>query len=430
MIDSGEPITLGPFSVDTSSQRLLRDGVDVRLRPQAVLALTTLVQNNGRYVDCDRMIREAWGGIVVSRHTVEVTVAEVKKALNEYGAWISRRPKLGYRLEIPATQDSIRNGWHFWNRRTREGFEKAINCFQQAAHEDSADFRAFEGLSLSYLMLGVYGMGRPAEMRRLFAEAHRRAIELAGWTPELRAMHAHGLRVFERRYDEAEAEFRRVLREKPCLVSAYVWLAMLQVTCGRLDDASALVVRAHAVDPLYPALAATEIFIRFCRRDFASAVTCGQRAVDLYPYLQLGRAFYAEALEYSGRVEEALEQYRIGRVMSPDFLCLPALEGICLAKNGHRKKARAILEDLEKIRASEYVDAYFLALLRDALGEREAALVELKQAIADQSPNLNFLDVDPKMDVLRKDRRFASLRNKLFAPQSASARLTDAVAAG
>ena len=74
------------------------------------------------------------------------------------------------------------------------------------------------------------------------------------------------------------------------------------------------------------------------------------------------------ALEYSGRVEEALAQYRIGRLMSPDFLCLRALEGICLAKSGRPKKARAILDDLEHMRAEEYLDAYFAALLRDAMG--------------------------------------------------------------
>jgi len=410
-----DSLSVGPFSLDTSNHRLLRDGVDVRLRPQAVLALATLVQNSGRYVDCERLMREAWGGVVVSPHTVEVTVAEVKKALHEYGAWISRRPKLGFRFEIPGSQDLIRNGWHFWNRRTREGFEKAIDCFRRAAREDGGDFRAFEGLAISYLMLGVYGMRAPGEMRSHFREAHRRAVELADWTPELRAMHAHGLRIFDRQYAEAEAEFRRVLREKPSLVSAYVWLAMLCATRGRLDEALALLLRAQRVDPLYPALTATEIFIRFCRRDFDAAVACGRRAVDLFPYLQLGRVFYAEALEYSGKPEEALAQYRIARLMSPEHICLRALEGVCLVRNGRPKKAHVILEDLERVRVSEYVDAYFAALLRDALGDRDGAFRELERAVDEGSANLNFLDVDPKMDCLRRDRRFEQFRNKLLS---------------
>ncbi len=36
------------------------------------------------------------------------------------------------RLEVPKSEDLVRKGWHFWNRRTREGFEKAAACFRQA----------------------------------------------------------------------------------------------------------------------------------------------------------------------------------------------------------------------------------------------------------------------------------------------------------
>ena len=39
------------------------------------------VQNRGRFVDYDQMISDAWGGVVVSKHTVAVTVGEVKKTL-------------------------------------------------------------------------------------------------------------------------------------------------------------------------------------------------------------------------------------------------------------------------------------------------------------------------------------------------------------
>lgn len=90
-------LTFGPFSLDVSTTRLLRDGVEVELRPQAFQALWILLQNGGRPVDYEQMIRDAWDGILVSRHTVAVTVGEVKKALREYGSWITCQPGLGYR---------------------------------------------------------------------------------------------------------------------------------------------------------------------------------------------------------------------------------------------------------------------------------------------------------------------------------------------
>ena len=76
------------------------------------------------------MIREAWDGISVSPNTVAVTVAEVKKVLQEYGAWIRCRPKLGYCLEVPRGEDLIQKGWHLWERRTREGSRKGTGLFR------------------------------------------------------------------------------------------------------------------------------------------------------------------------------------------------------------------------------------------------------------------------------------------------------------
>ena len=74
-------ITFGPFTIDVASNRLLRDGSEVRMRPQAFLALRALAAHGGRLVDGDQLIREAWGGTSVSRHTVHVTLAEVRRCL-------------------------------------------------------------------------------------------------------------------------------------------------------------------------------------------------------------------------------------------------------------------------------------------------------------------------------------------------------------
>jgi hypothetical protein len=73
-----------------------------------------------------------------------------------------------------------------------------------------------------------------------------------------------------------------------------------------------------------------------------------------------------------------------------------------------------ILEALERARVSEYVDAYFLAPLLNALGQRDRAFRELERAIEENSAGLYMLDVDPNLDPLRRDPRFLRLRNKLL----------------
>jgi DNA-binding winged helix-turn-helix (wHTH) protein len=410
--DSAGQIAVGPFCLNMADHRVMRDGVDVKLRPQAFSALKTLVQNSGHDVSYDQLIRDAWGAVSVSKHTVEVTVGEVKKALGEYSFWISRRPKLGYRFDIPESGELVRSGWHFCSQRTREGLERAVECFQKAALENGSDFRAFEGLSQCFLMLGVYGMRPPQQAYHCFLDAHRRAVALIGWTPELRCARAHGLHMFERKLGEAEREFLQAMREKPSLVPVYARLAMLYATTGRLDDALDVLLRGHKIDALFPALPATEAFVRFCRREFEAAAACGRRAVELYPYMELSRTFYALALEFAGRVDEALAQYQAARVICPGSLRLRTLEGVCLARNGCRRKASVVFEEIEQLRASDYVDAYFMAVLFDALGKRDDAYRELGRAIEENSAALYMLDVDPNMDPLRQGPRFAHLRCK------------------
>jgi hypothetical protein len=74
--------------------------------------------------------------------------------------------------------------------------------------------------------------------------------------------------------------------------------------------------------------------------------------------------------------------------------------------------AQRILSELETLRQTEYVDAYYMAMLRDALGHRSEAFDELERACRENSAPLYAIDVDPKMNQLRADARFARIRRR------------------
>jgi tetratricopeptide (TPR) repeat protein len=405
----------------------VRDGVEVRLRPQAFQALKVLAEHRGRSVSYEQMIAEAWKGTFVSRHTVDVTVGEVRKTLREYATWISHRPKVGYCLEVPTSDALVRKGWHFWDRRTRQGFERGLECFQKAVEECPSDFRAFEGLSVSYLALATFGVRAPREMYKGFLDAHERAVQLGGLTPQLRCNRAHGLHMFERRFPEAEADFQQTLADQPTLASAYVRLAMLYATLGRFDEAFAVIARGLEADPLFPLLPVVQTELYVWRRDYAKAIELGTTLVELHPYLQVGRALYAQALEFSERRGEALEQYKLASLMSPDLMWLRGLEGTCLASMGHTRQAWAILEELEHVRLTEYVDAYYLAILRAALGQRDQAFAELERAYEESSARLWTFHADPKLDYFRSDRRYKQICAELRKPSTAFAQSSSTI---
>lgn len=386
------------------------------MRPQAFHALRTLAAHGGRPVNYDRLIAEAWGGTSVSRHTVDVTIAEVRKILQDCGSWIHRQPKSGYALLIPKSETFVKLGWHFLHLRSRDGVERALECFEHAAAEAPRDARAYEGQAACYLMLGSFGIRAGRDMYPLFQAAHERAVALVGLTPDLRCDQAHAQHMYARRLDEAEADFRQALAEKPTMAIGYVRHTLLHVTRGDLDAALETVGRARTADPLLPLTAAAEVSVRLWRREFDLAVPLGAQAIQLHPYLLLARAFYGIALEQSGQAEEALEQYRVGTVISQGLSWIRALEGVCLVTLGREKEARAILKDLLARRRKEYVDAYGIARMLLALGDTDGAFRELERAIEESVGGLYSLGVDPLADGFRSDRRFAPLLRRYLNP--------------
>ena len=160
--------------------------------------------------------------------------------------------------------------------------------------------------------------------------------------------------------------------------------------------------------------------MHFFARNYDAAIACGRMSLELHPYILVGRSYYAQALEYSGHSEEALREYRTACAMLPGLTWLRILEGACLSKVGRNAEAVEILKEVERKRETEYADAYYLSLLYDALGMRDKAFAELERAAEENSITLCLLNVDPKMDLLRQDKRFAGLSQRIFGAESFS----------
>lgn len=309
----------------------------------------------------------------------------------------------------------MRRGWHFWNQCSQSGYENALRCFHEAATADGADFRPFEGISSTYLMLAGFLMQAPRDIYAPFLEAQQRAVALCGLTPQLRIDRAFAKYVFERNIAEAESELRAILPERPNSVHLYIRLALICLGSRRIDEARVRMQEARATNALSPELAFLVTVVRLLGREFTDAVERGKHTLDLHPACQIGRAFYAEALEYAGQLEEALAQYRLASALSPDILWIRADEARFLALHGRVEEAACILVDLQRAREENYVDAYHMALLLDSLGKRDEAFREMERAYEENPYTLLFAGLDAKADRLRSDSRFALLERKANA---------------
>ena len=76
---------------------------------------------------------------------------------------------------------------------------------------------------------------------------------------------------------------------------------------------------------------------------------------------------------------------------------------------GRRKEALAGLQRLLDEARDRYVSPYDIATIYAALDEPEAALGSLERALALRDPMLHLLRVDPTLDGLRAEPRFAAL---------------------
>jgi len=415
-----EPVRLGPFKISLATSRIHRGGVEIDLRPRAFRALQVLLQSPGKLVDYKQMIAEAWDGVQVSKHTVAVTVGEIKQMLGEYGSWIHCQPRFGYVLEIPQSDVLIRRGWHYWNQYNRMGYENAMRCFEEAAQLDTADCRAWQGISSTHLMRASFVMKAPRDLARPFWSAHERAVAACGATWDLRLDAAYARFVFEHDLARAEAEMVQLQRERPNSAHVYIRLAMVYLAGQRLAEAGALLPPALAADELLPPLAFIGALLRLYTREFDAAIAWAEKNLDLHPSSQVVREHYAEALEFAGRFDEAKIQYEIASARA-DVVLIRLTQARFLAKAGYRDQALEMFSELQRSRKTEYLDAYLVALLLYALGRRDEAFRELERALEENSYTLLFLRTDPKADELRRDPRYSRLESRVFPDAAAAA---------
>jgi Tol biopolymer transport system component/DNA-binding winged helix-turn-helix (wHTH) protein len=81
---------------------LLRDGVYLPLAPKAFDTLAVLIENNGRIVDKDELLRLVWPATFIEEATLAKTVSILRKALGEHEGhhYIDTVPKRGYRFAV------------------------------------------------------------------------------------------------------------------------------------------------------------------------------------------------------------------------------------------------------------------------------------------------------------------------------------------
>jgi DNA-binding winged helix-turn-helix (wHTH) protein/TolB-like protein/Flp pilus assembly protein TadD len=102
MSDAGnDGYEFGPFRVDKTKRRLLRDGEIVPLTPKAFDTLLVLIEHAGQLVEKDELMERVWPGVVVEENNLTQNISALRKALGEKREepqYILTAPGAGYRF--------------------------------------------------------------------------------------------------------------------------------------------------------------------------------------------------------------------------------------------------------------------------------------------------------------------------------------------
>jgi TolB-like protein len=102
---SPDPVTFGPFTLDTARRTLTRDGAAVELGQRGCALLQALLRAQGEPVTKTALMDQGWPGSVVEEGNLTVQIAQLRKLLGtdtEGRDWIVTVPRLGYRLVMPS----------------------------------------------------------------------------------------------------------------------------------------------------------------------------------------------------------------------------------------------------------------------------------------------------------------------------------------
>lgn len=93
------------FTLDVTRGALLRDGVEVRLRPQSFEVLRFLAGNANRLVTKDEIFTAVWGDTVVTDDSLTQCLIDIRRALGDESREVIRTvPRRGYVFELPVQE--------------------------------------------------------------------------------------------------------------------------------------------------------------------------------------------------------------------------------------------------------------------------------------------------------------------------------------
>jgi eukaryotic-like serine/threonine-protein kinase len=361
---------------------------------------------------------QMWGGQYSGK------AADIQKIQAEITNKISDklRPKLSEdqrRVRSISTDDKdaielYLRGRFFWNKLTEKDLKQSIEYFNEAIARDPKYAQAYAGLANSYLVLGAnYLSGRET-----YPQAKTNAKKALELDPTLAEGHyaMAATNYYEWNFPEAEKELSRTLEINPNYAMAYILRSNLSLAKGQSSDAILQIRRALDLDPFSLFFNNKLSSAYYYARDYKRALDQMKKTLELEPSASFLYSDMGVVYAQMGMYADALAACQKGIILQKDNPSALASLGMTYALWGKKKEALWVLDTLNHLAETKYVQPYFVASIYAALGDNDKAITWLEKANSERSFMI-YLGIDPVFDKLRSEQRYKALIERVHIQQ-------------
>ncbi len=290
----------------------------------------------------------------------------------------------------------------------KDDFKAAAEFFEQAVARDPNYATAYAGLADVYANQAYQGFsGREAyDNGRTMA---RRALELDPQNAEAHISLATVDMLFFRNFPEAESEIRKGLALDPSYAYGYQVSCWFNDEMGRAQEAITECRKSVELDPLSPLYNSMLGYTYYYQRDYNKAIEQWNKTLEIDPRHGGSVVGIGDAYFQIGNYKQAMEQYIKAMQLFGNEQSAKELRGV-FEKSGYKGVLTKHAKDSEASRPYSAACSYAM------LGEKDAAFAALEKAAAAGS-HLDTIKLDPALDNLRADPRYADLLRRIGLPQ-------------
>jgi eukaryotic-like serine/threonine-protein kinase len=321
---------------------------------------------------------------------------------------LAARPRGAAEVPVEAYQFYSR-ARHEMSQRSAAGLHRALAYLQQALALAPDYAAAHAGLADACFLLFAYDDLPPRDAIARARTAAQRALEI-----DERLADAHatlgGIHTYhDWAWADAERAFLQALQLSPGHGTAHQWYGELLSYLGRRDDAERHLQTALQRDPL-SVVALTMLGWHHVRHEqYREALPYLERAESLdaandFPYALSGWSRFA-----LGDHDAAAADFLRGRTVAGTTALGLTVEALTCARRGDRSHAGLALAALREREAAQYVPQPYLAALHHALGDADAAVACLHEALRRRDAELILMAVMPYYREVRRDARLGPL---------------------